>query len=240
MSNNSHRVLSSPEAQYWTDKLKLSSYYGNLTDYHTINRNIDYRFNFSISKNNIDRFENLIEQFLRQGWKQPIYEGSKYYFQNLEYNDLINFRKIEYKETHKTYGIDFIKFTYNFAKAPLLATICFIQTVKDVIKIISEFWGFDEEGNEVCTIKYPVGSIVSTKDNKSDFLVESITFVRENTERFQNLKDRYIFSEELLLYNLLEIVSNSNSQVLEYSDTYTTSSDFIIPNRGQRLDELLN
>jgi hypothetical protein len=54
------------------------------------------------------------------------------------------------------------------------------------------------------------------------------------------LKLKYGFKEELLLYNLLEIVKNNNSQVLEFSDVLTTSSDFIIPNRGQRLDELLD
>jgi hypothetical protein len=34
-------------------------------------------------------------------------------------------------------------------------------------------------------------------------------------------------------------VKNNNSQVLEFSDVLITSSDYIIPNRGQRLDELL-
>ena len=118
-------------------------------------------------------------------------------------------------------------------------TIFFIQTVKDVINIIGEYWGFDKDGKEVCSIKYPVGSIVSTKDKKLDFFIESISFIRENTLKFKELKLKYGFKEELLLYNLLEIVKNNNSQVLEFSDVLTTSSDFIIPNRGQRLDELL-
>ena len=240
MKNKSYRILTFDEMDYWTKKFNLNSYFVNLSDYNSINRNIDYRFTFSISKNNIDRFENLLNQFLIQGFRQTIFEGNKHYYQNFEFDELNSFRKIEHKESHKTYGVDFIKFTYNFVRAPLLPTVLFIQTIKDVIEIIGNFWGYDENGEEMCSIKYPVGSIVSTKDRKSDFFVESITFVRQNTEDFKTLKDRYIFSEELLLYNLLEIEKNINSQVLEFSDVYTTSSDFIIPNRGQRLDELLN
>ena len=240
MKNKSYRILTFDEMDYWTKKSNLNSYFVNLSDYNSINRNIDYRFTFYISKNNIDRFENLLNQFLIQGFRQTIFEGNKHYYQNFEFDELNSFRKIEHKESHKTYGVDFIKFTYNFVRAPLLPTVLFIQTIKDVIEIIGNFWGYGENGEEVCSIKYPVGSIVSTKDIKSDFFVESITFVRQNTEDFKTLKDRYIFSEELLLYNLLEIEKNTNSQVLEFSDVYTTSSDFIIPNRGQRLDELLN
>jgi hypothetical protein len=240
MKNKSYRILTFDEMDYWTKKFNLNSYFVNLSDYNSINRNIDYRFTFSISKNNIERFENLLNQFLIQGFRQTIFEGNKHYYQNFEFDELNSFRKIEHKESHKTYGVDFIKFTYNFVRSPLLPTVLFIQTIKDVIEIIGNFWGYDENGEEMCSIKYPVGSIVSTKDIKSDFFVESITFVRQNTEDFKTLKDRYIFSEELLLYNLLEIEKNTNSQVLEFSDVYTTSSDFIIPNRGQRLDELLN
>jgi hypothetical protein len=260
---NNCRSLSKEEGEYWSDKIFSAPYtpsginpsgFGNgyiirdkfglpeIYNPTSISRkNINYRFVFSVSKNNIQRFENILNQFLKDGCKHTLYEsGNKEYYQNFEYDDLNILRDIEVREYHQTYGVDFVKFTYEFNNSPALATIFFIQTVKDVINIIGEYWGFDKDGNEVCSIKYPVGSIVSTKDKKSDFFIESIIFIRENTEKFKELKNRYKFSEELILYNLLEIVKNNNSQVLEFSDVLTTSSDFIIPNRGQRLDELLD
>ena len=260
---NNCRSLSKEEGEYWSDKIFSAPYtvpsginpngFGNgyiirdkfgLPEIYNpnsiIRKNINYRFVFSVSKNNIQRFENILNQFLKDGCKHTLYEsGNKEYYQNFEYDDLNILRDIEVREYHQTYGVDFVKFTYEFNNSPALSTIFFIQTVKDVINIIGEYWGFDKDGNEVCSIKYPVGSIVSTKDKKSDFFIESISFIRENTQKFKELKLRYGFKEELLLYNLLEIVKNNNSQVLEFSDVLTTSSDYIIPNRGQRLDELL-
>jgi hypothetical protein len=260
---NNYRSLSKEEGEYWSDKIFSAPYtvpsginpsgFGNgyiirdkfgLPEIYNPNsisrKNINYRFVFSVSKNNIQRFENILNQFLKDGCKHTLYEsGNKEYYQNFEYDDLNILRDIEVREDHQTYGVDFVKFTYEFNNSPALATIFFIQTVKDVINIIGEYWGFDKDGSEVCSIKYPVGTIVSTKDKKLDFFIESIMFVRENTLKFKELKLKYGFKEELLLYNLLEIVKNNNSQVLEFSDVLTTSSDYIIPNRGQRLDELL-
>jgi len=245
---NNYRILSKEEADYWSNKV-FSQYYPykfshsslpQIYSSDSIRRDMNYRFVFSIAKNNIQRFENLLNQFLKEGCRHTLFEdNNRQYVQNFEFDELEKFKGIEIIEEHKTYGVDFIKYIYEFKRTPLLQTIFFIQTLKDVINIIGNFWGFDENGNETCSIKYPVGSIVSTKDNKSDFFVESINFIRKDTLNFKELKNRYTFSEELILYNLLEIVNN-NSQVLEYSDTHTTSSDFIIPNRGQRLDELLN
>jgi hypothetical protein len=89
-------------------------------------------------------------------------------------------------------------------------------------------------------MKYPVGSIVSLKNDRSDFFVESVDFIRENTKEFITQKNKYNIQDELILYKLLKIVSNSNSQVIQFSETeYICTSADIIPNRGQRLDELL-
>lgn len=245
---NNYRVLSKEEAEYWSEKIftnysnryNIGVNFPEIYNPDSIRKTINYRFTFSVSKNNIQRFENLFLKFLKDGSKHMLLEsGYKQYFQIFEYEELEKFRIIEEREEHKIYGVDFIKFTYDFNRSPALATVLFIQIIKDVINIIGEYWGFDKDGNEVCSIKYPVGSIVSTKDKKLDFFIESISFIRENTLKFKELKLKYGFKEELLLYNLLEIVKNNNSQVLEFSDVITTSSDYIIPNRGQRLDELL-
>ena len=246
---NNYRVLSKEEAEYWSNKIftSWSNRYNigvNLLEIYnpdSLRETINYRFTFSVSKNNIQRFENLFLKFLKDGCKHMLLEnGYKQYFQIFEYEELDKFRKIEEREEHKIYGVDFIKFTYDFNRSPALATVLFIQIIKDVINIIGEYWGFDENGSEVCSIKYPVGSIVSLTTDKSDFFVESISFIRENTDKFKELKSKFVFKDELLLYNLLKIESNLNSQVLEFSDIYVVSSDTIIPNRGQRIDEILD
>lgn len=246
---NNYRLLSKEEAEYWSEKIftnysnryNIGVSFPEIYNPDSIRKNINYRFAFSVSKNNIQRFENLFLKFLKEGCKHMLLEsGYKQYFQIFEYEELDKLRTLEVREEHRIYEVDFIKITYDFNRSPALPTVLFIQIIKDVINIIGEYWRFDENGNEVCSIKYPVGSIVSLNNDKSDFFVESISFIRKDTDKFKELKLKFGFKDELLLYNLLKIESNLNSQVLEFSGVHTTSSDFIVPNRGQRLDELLN
>lgn len=239
------RFLSNSEIEEWASKINhniLSTPFQIQNTFITndlIRKSIDYRFSFSISKNNIYRFEKLLGRFLSEGFKQTMFENGKEYIQNLSADDFLQLIKIEQREEHRTYGVDFIKFTYNFTKVPPLPCILYIQTIKDVIKIIGDFYGF-EDGIEICSIKHSIGSVVSLKHDRSEYFIESLEFIRENTSNYLDYKKIYDFSEELILYKLLKIINNINSQVLEFSDGYVlATSTNIIPNRGQRLDELL-
>lgn len=201
---------------------------------------IDYKFTFSISKNNVERFNNLISQFFNEGFEIS-HLDNKIHIERLTIDDLNTLNSFRTSTEHKTYGVEFIRYTYDFKRVLVLPLIIFIQTIQDAIEIIGNFWGFDQQGEEVCLITYPPGSIVSLKNDRGDFIVESVQYLRKNTKSFEKLKIKYNIKDELIIYNLIKIISNHNSQVLEYDSTqYTASNDGIIPNRGQRLDELLD
>jgi hypothetical protein len=121
---------------------------------------------------------------------------------------------------------------------PVLPCIYFVQTIKDIIEIISNYWAFDEEGNEICNMQYSTGQIVSLDWDKSDYMIDSILYLRRNTDQFESLEKRYKIEDELLLYRLSKIIS-FNQQVIEFGNQELASSTQITPSRGERLDELL-
>jgi hypothetical protein len=201
---------------------------------------IDYKFTFSISKNNVERFNNLISQFLNEGFEISNLDN-KFHIERLTVDDVNNLNSFRTITEHKTYGVDFIRYTYDFNKVMVLPLMMFVQTIQDAIEIIGNFWSFNQQGEEICQIKYPPGSIVSLKNDRGDFIIESVQYLRKNTKSFEKLKLKFNIKDELIIYNLIKIISNHNSQVLEYdSAQYKASADGIIPNRGQRLDELLD
>lgn len=248
------RIFTLEEMTSWSQKLGLSPgtktglnpNFASIKDYSisttfvdNFNR-INYRFSFSISYNNLERFKNLLNKFLSEGFE--FYNGmnNKIHIERISKEDFQMLESFKEISEHNTYGVDFTKFTYNFYKVPTLPCVMYIQSILDVIEIIGNFWSFDENGNEICNMHYPVGSIVSLKNDRSDFFVESVDFIRENTKEFLKQKSKYSFQDELILYKLLKIVSNTNSQVIQFSENeYICTSADIIPNRGQRLDELL-
>jgi hypothetical protein len=234
------RFLSHKEVQDWIEKINIHRH-GIFHEFRTDDR-ISYKFVFSVSKNNIDRFEKLLDRFFSEGFRKDYQE---YNFPSPSLIDLnfSNFRKFEVRSEHTFSGVDFVKFNYDFKDVPSLPAIFFIETLKDVIQIIGNYWNFDDDGNEICMIQYPIGSIVSLKSDRSDFIVESMQFMRENTHDFQLIRKntRYDFSEEMILYKLLKIEKNSNSQALIFNDNeYVVTSDQIIPNRDNRIDQILD
>lgn len=250
-----NRYFSPEEAQEWLGKLNISSSGSPKADIHlpshlqlfklfnidTARQYVNYKLAFSISKNNIQRFENLLDRFLKDGFKVQISEGLRQYYEILDDKILSELNKIQNREEHRYYNTDFVRFTYEFKNISVLPLVCYCQIIFDIINIIGKYWEFDSNGKEICNIKYQLGSIVSLKNDKSDFLIESIEFLRKNSERYDSLvhNKNIKFDDELILYKLLKI-ENSNSQVLKFVDgEYIVTSSDIIPNRNSRIDEIL-
>jgi hypothetical protein len=241
-----NRYFSLEEAQEWLGKLNINS--GGLPNHlqlfntDTARKYVNYKLVFSISKNNIQRFENLLDRFLKDGFKVQISEGLRQYYEIFDDKTLSDLNKIQNREEHRYYNTDFVRFTYEFKNISVLPLVCYCQIIFDIINIIGKYWEFDSNGKEICNIKYQLGSIVSLKNDKSDFLIESIEFLRKNSERYDSLvrnKNIKFDDDEFILYKLLKI-ENSNSQVLKFVDReYIVTSSDIIPNRNSRIDEIL-
>ena len=80
-----NRYFSLEEAQEWLGKLNINS--GGLPNHlqlfntDTARKYTNYKLVFSISKNNIQRFENLLDRFLKDGFKVQISEGLRQYYE---------------------------------------------------------------------------------------------------------------------------------------------------------------
>jgi hypothetical protein len=241
-----NRYFSPEEVQEWLGKLNINL--GGLPNHlqlfntDTARKYVNYKLVFSISKNNIQRFENLLDRFLKDGFKVQISEGLRQYYEIFDDKTLSDLNKVQNREEHRYYNTDFVRFTYEFKNISVLPLVCYCQIIFDIINIIGKYWEFDSNGKEICNIKYQLGSIVSLKNDKSDFLIESIEFLRKNSERYDSLvrnKNIKFDDDEFILYKLLKI-ENSNSQVLKFVDReYIVTSSDIIPNRNSRIDEIL-
>ena len=96
------------------------------------------------------------------------------------------------------------------------------------MKIISEFYEYEEDGTEICKLKYPVTSIVSIQDDKSgNYIILSHSF-QLNDEKINPI------------YNIAKIETEINSEVLIFGQTFSVFESQITPNREDRLNILLS
>lgn len=240
------RYLSNNEVIDWEERIKNSSYSnsGFSSSLYNIDNpsslRINYRFSFSVAANHEFRFEKLLDNFLDEGFSiKYLDKNYKRKSDTTLKKEILTLRKLQEKQYHEIKKINYINYKYNFNYVPVLPLIYFVQTIKDIIEIISNNWAFDESGNEICLMKYSIGEIVSLDTDKSDYMIDSVIYLRENTDQFESLKKRYEIEDEFILYRLSKVVS-FNQQVIEFGNQELASSSQIRPSRGERLDELLN
>jgi hypothetical protein len=233
------RFLSNIETNYWVEKLSKSSYSNSLLKTSEIlddNLKINYRFSFSIAKNHHEKFISLFYRFLDDGFTIDSPSGITY----TKLEKIKSFLKIATTKEHTINQIDYINFSFNFQNVESLKCVIFIQTIKDVIEILENYYGFDEDRNEICNILYTLGSVVSLKsDPRSEYLVDSIEFLRENTTYFSNLKKLYDVQDELILYRLSKIEKISEQSII-FGQQEIASSTQIINTFDRRLGDILD
>jgi len=233
------RFLSKIETNYWVEKLSKSSYSNSLLKTSEIlddNLKINYRFSFSIAKNHHEKFISLFYRFLDDGFTIDSSSG----ITSTKLEKIKSFLKIATTKEHTINQIDYINFSFNFQNVESLKCVIFIQTIKDVIEILENYYGFDEDRNEICNVLYPVGSVVSLKsDTRSEYLVDSIEFLRENTTYFSNLKKIYDVQDELILYRLSKIEKISEQSII-FGQQEIASSSQIINTFDRRLGDILD
>jgi len=233
------RFLSKIETNYWVEKLSKSSYSNSLLKTSEIlddNLKINYRFSFSIAKNHHEKFISLFYRFLDDGFTIDSSSG----ITSTKLEKIKSFLKIATTKEHTINQIDYINFNFNFQNVESLKCVIFIQTIKDVIEILENYYGFDEDRNEICNILYTLGSVVSLKsDPRSDYLVDSIEFLRENTTYFSNLKKLYDVQDELILYRLSKIEKISEQSII-FGQQEIASSSQIINTFDRRLGDILD
>ncbi len=189
---------------------------------------LNYQFSFSVSKKSLKRFDILLGNFLSEGLNYNItsdnYRGKK---------EQIVKQKIEYfnifltESEHKLYKVEYLRRIYDFKNINLIDLIYITTCVEDAVEIIQKYFEYDEDGNEICKLKYPIGSIVSLIIDKSkDYIIQSVRFTR------YTIPDVY--------YIICEIKNDIKSEVLLFSEPIEVIESNICTNRDDRINNILN
>jgi hypothetical protein len=192
----------------------------------TIDPFIRYDFTFSVASNRKETFFDLFEKLSKESFgTKSIYRDQKSEkIMDITFNDTV----IETKEenTHMVYEKEYIRYTYHFA-GKLGSTMAYVSYLEDTINFFSEIWGYNEDGSEVCLLKYPIGTIVSLpKDKSTDYLVLEY--------KYRKLDDKYFID-----FIASEMLNNKGS-VITYGEIYTFRESELCYSRNSRIDDILN
>jgi hypothetical protein len=105
--------------------------------------------------------------------------------------------------------------------------MAYVSYLEDAINFFSEIWGYNEDGTEVCLLKYPIGTIVSKPSDKStDYLVLDYKYKKLDGKYFIH----FVTSEML----------NNKGSVITYGEIYTFIESELCYSRNSRIDDILN
>jgi len=192
----------------------------------TIDPFIRYDFTFSIAFNRKETFFDLFEKLSKEQFcTKSIYRDQKSEkIMDIIFNDNV----IESKEeiTHLVFEKEYIRFTYHFA-GKLGSIMAYVSYLEDTINFFSQIWGYNEDGSEVCLVKYPIGTVVSLpKDKSTDYLVLEYKYRKLDGKYFID----FIASEML----------NNKGSVITYGEIYTFRESELCYSRNSRIDDILN
>jgi len=192
----------------------------------TLDPFIRYDFTFSIASNRKETFLDLFEKLSKESFgTKSIYRDQKgEKIMDIIFNDTV----IESKEenTHMVYEKEYIRFTIHFA-GKLGSIMAYVSYLEDAINFFSEIWGYNEDGTEVCLLKYPIGTIVSKSSDKStDYLVLDY--------KYRKLDGKY--SIDFVASEMM----NAKGSVITYGEIYTFRESELCYSRNSRIDDILN
>lgn len=192
-------------------------YHTKRVDFLTDVPTIEYHFKYSVSKKSLSRFDKILSVLLSNG----TLVNEKFSIKIDHYSKFLEEKEIKIK------NVDFVQRHYKL-KLPVTEIIILVNSVEEVVKVISEFYEYDEDGTEICKLKYPISSIVSTKDDKTgNYMIMGYYF---DINEF----------EIVPIYIISKIETELNSEVLIFGDEKHIFEENIIPNREDRINTLLN
>ena len=120
------------------------------------------------------------------------------------------------------------KIQYNF-RGKVSSILAYVQALKDTIEYFGMIWGYTEEGEELCLLKYPIGSILSPVNDKSkDVLVVDYQYNKSTNSKFT------------IEYEVYEILSNEKSSTLQYGKKDIFSEIELSLSRTAQVNSILN
>jgi hypothetical protein len=94
--------------------------------------------------------------------------------------------------------------------------------IENAVGIISKYYEYDSDGNEICNLPYSIGDIVSLKNNRdSDYIVKNVYF------------------DDELMFFVSKLISPIESEVILFDEEVLVKESEIISNRDFRIDQIL-
>jgi len=192
----------------------------------TIDPFIRYDFTFSIASNRTETFFDLFKKLSLEPF------GSKTIFSDMNNEKITDIRfsdeVIEGKEvnTHYILEKEYVRYTYHFA-GKLSSIMAYIMYLEDTINFFSDIWGYNEDGSEVCLLKYPIGTVVSKPTDKStDYLVLDYKYRKQGSK----------YSIDFVASEMM----NNKGSIITYGEIYTFRESELGYSRNSRIDDILN
>jgi hypothetical protein len=191
---------------------------------------LTFNFSFSVTKNRIGEFKKLFNRFMNEGFKTKV-QFSQPTTQS-RYSDLIEMKPdcevIEFTETeHIVNNREFIRTNYVF-NGKLTSIIAYVSIIEETIAFFEMIWGYDEDGNEYNLLKFPISSIVSLNEDKSqDYLVLDYQYNKDTN------------GVRTILLKIIEMIDSGKS-VISYGKNMTLDESRLCYSRNNRIDNILN
>lgn len=186
---------------------------------------IKFTMSFSIVSNRVDFFFDIFNKISSEevGTKFVFYRNNNECSHKIEFqrNNITEKKISEHNISDKKYT----NFKYEF-DGNLSSIILYVQFLEDTINFFNKIWGYTESGDEICLLKYPIGSVVSPiKDKSKDYLIIEYNYIKS----YKHYDIYYIASEIL-----------TKGHIIKYGETLSLKEDKLGFSRNNRIDNILN
>jgi hypothetical protein len=186
---------------------------------------IEYELTFSVCEKRVEEFFNIFNKITDYGVENFVYHNAREH-KPIVFTDTIIHSKDEL--THTFMNRKYKKIKYNF-RGKVSSIIAYVQALKDTIEYFSMIWGYTEEGEEICLLKYTIGSILSPVNDKSkDVLVLDYRYNKSTNNKLT------------IDYEVYEIFGNEKSSTLQYGRKEILSENQLSLSRTTQVNSILN
>lgn len=184
---------------------------------------MNFIFDYSVSKRSLKRFDNILSDLNKRGILILHSTESSDNLDTIVIQDHIkNVDFIVEESEFKIHNNEYIKRKVIF-NSSLVKIIGSVTIIENVVDIISKYYEYDSDGNEICNLPYLVGDIVSLdRDRESDYLVNSIRFDTDDLE-----------------FSVSKLSSSIESEVILFGEEILVKESEIIQNRDFRINQIL-
>ena len=183
---------------------------------------IGYKLTFSVAKSCTDEFEEILETLMNKNFDNHIWKTSK----NKE-KVKVNLNTISKSQSiHRIGKVDYVRYEWTM-KSLMSEVMAACYVVESAVEIFGKCWGVTEDGEKVCLMKFPVGSMVNLEGNKSeDWLVLDWSFDLLSPSFHHD-------------YEVVAMTEKPGSAVVSYDKRQLVSEHRISWSRNGRIDDIL-